>query len=136
MSMTPLKFTRSDGSTFTLTPTMPGTYAALFDLGAAAGTTGPKLLRAYTAAIGLGLVGQAPESGPGCKARLPAYRNDGDITAYGGAIMEVLAGQWRVAHSDQMWAQAVILVGELLEKIPTQEGINEATNFTSPSEDA
>lgn len=135
--MTPIRFRRSDGSTFTLTPTMPGSYAALFDLGAAAAeTSGPKMLRARTAAIGLGLAGQSPESGPGSKSRLPAYRNDGDITGYGGAIMEVLAGQWCVVPDESLWSAAWGLVGELLERLPTQEGINDATNFTSPSEDA
>lgn len=129
--MTPITFRRSDGSTFTLTPTMPQAFAARFDLTSVlASNDAAKKGRALTAALGLGLAGQRPASGPGERVAMPVYRNNGEITLYGGTVMEVLAAEWQTVPDIEFWRACNTLALEIIGSLPSQEGIDAATNFT------
>ena len=123
-------FNRSDGSTFTLTAHMPRSFAARYDLiGELGAHQGARLIRVLSAAIGLAYAGQYPPGDTTAQA-LPVYRNDGDITGYGGRVIEVLAGGWSVVPDERFWDQAKDLCAWMGSTLPTAEGVKSAESFT------
>jgi hypothetical protein len=133
-----ITLTRADGSTFSLQARPPRSFAARFDLAAALGQRDAaqpaERLRITAAGLGMALTGQHPEGDPG--ARMPAYRNDGDLMAYGGQVVETVAGKWGVVPTEEFWQVCVLLCWELVGSLPSAEGVKEREDFTSAREDA
>lgn len=136
MEIPPITFTRTDGSQFTLQPRPPRSFAARYDLAAALSNTSDpsKAFRITLAGLGMGLTGQHPPGEP--HSLIPAYRNDGEMLAYGGSIAELIGGKWGIAMTEHLTMSAVVLCRLLVASLPTVEGIKAKEDFTSPPEGA
>jgi len=134
MEFPPMTINRRDGSEFTLQPRPPRSFAARFDLAAELSRSplGAQAMRVNCAALGMALTGQHPPDEPG--SAMPAYRNDGDLMAYGGSVIETLSVKWQAAPDQAFWLSCIALGQLLCSTLPSAEGVKEKTDFTSQRE--
>jgi len=140
--MDPITFTRTDGSTFSLTPRMPRSYAVRNDLLSAyndASTRGDaaRVNRVLAATIGVCVQGRCPPSEEGVDAApvMPSYDMlNAEVMRYGGRVIETLMGEWDVVPTAEMYRTAIRWTVALSESMPRLKIVEEVTNFTSANE--
>ncbi len=139
MDLAQITFTRTDGSSFALQPSVPTSLMARYDLLTELAqhrtNHGAKAQRVVLAGLGMALTGKAPEGG----RHLPIYRQDGDVIAYGGLVGDHLLGVWgvsAVAMGRSIYPQAQAVSIALIESLPTEDGVKSRADFTSASAEA
>lgn len=139
MDLAPITFTCTDGSSFTLQPSVPASMMARYDLltelAQHRNNHGAQAQRVVLAGLGMTLTGKAPEG----KATLPVYRMDGNITVYGGIVGDHLLRSWGISAASMgtsIYPQAQALSLALIGSLPTEEGVKARADFTSASAEA
>lgn len=136
--MDAITLTRTDGSTFALTPRMPKSYAARNDVisaynAAVTANDAAKMERTLMACLGLVTQEQAPASEDGgSPPGMPRYDLvNAHVMRYGGRVIEHLYSKWDVAPSAGLYSGALAALNAMVESMPRTRTVEELTNFTS-----
>jgi len=136
MALPPIVLTTETGASITLQPEIPTSWATRMDLGAEAAVLHrqtepwPVQMRLLMAILGCTCAGQRNPANPRDPSYIPAYTGAGDLRTYGGSVIEVVVGRWRVAPSKESFRQILALLGDICDTLPTEEGVRRAEDFT------